>query len=321
MFAVAASVVVMLNEPSRTDAATGILDAPTLAEIYEPDRSVSVAAVQQGSIQAAVTVRGAQLTLEAYGPGVVPAGELAAWRARGTRTTVNGRPGFSVIGEYPSLMFGPSRAPDPPTPTPALAWEYATGAWAFLGCVGCNATTAPLREAAAMVRLGPAAPITVPARLGYLPDGYQLWRVERQGLDGNGPSFTRADRPYRLSLWFKEATDTQRSVIVEATPNNGTDWHDDWPAQRPPEQTINGHAVWWIGDDMLPTPKTMAYADFGSCHLFVQTPQHEETIRVIANLEVATCTDTSTWWDARSIGLPPGIAEGRPMPIWLPSRD
>jgi hypothetical protein len=321
VLAVATTVVVALNQPPRRDTAADLLDAPTVAEIYEPNRSVSVSAVRQGSVEAVVVVAGKKMDLEAYAPGVVPAAELAPWRARGTSITVNGRPGFFVVGQSPSKISGYFGMRQEPEPMPTIAWEYATGAWAFLGCLTCNPATALLSEAAAMVRLGPAAPITAPVRFGYLEDGFRLLRIDRLGVEGNGPFFTRADRPYQVAFRLGDPEQSGRSLTVLATPNNGTDWQGYWPTGSTPDQTINGHAVWWSDPYENVPPMNIAYVDFGSCHLTVEAAIHEDSIRIIENLETADCNDTATWWDARSLGLPAGSAQGRQMPLWLPGTE
>jgi hypothetical protein len=216
------------------------------------------------------------------------------------------------------LTSGVFPAGRPPTPFPTLAWEYAPDAWAFLGaCATCGGARLTLLNAAALVVFGPAAPITAPVRFGYLPDDWRLTGLDRLGRLGNGPFFSRGDRPYQLHLRFSGA-DPARWFGVTMTPADGTDWGDGWAQRFRAEQTINGHPVMWNGENMPTEAKDSAWADFGQCHVQVDTSSHAQTIRVLEKLEAADCTDVTTWWDATATGARPAAPQRQQSPIWLP---
>jgi hypothetical protein len=312
----AGSVAALLIRRAAVEPATGVMNAPTVIEVYRPDASVSVADVNPGSVQAFVYMPGLDAELDAFAAGLTPAADVAAWRSRGTVTTVNGRPGFYVVGAYPSSL---AIFKAPPTPTPTLAWEYADHAWAFLGgCDQCSNPKAALLRAAALVRFGRATPVNTPIRLGYVPAGFTLGHFDRVGVEGNGPHFTRADQPYQVFLTLTDGGSGQ--IVVSAAPADGTDWGDGWNQQFRAEETINGHAVYWAGSNEPRSAIASALVDFGTCQVQVNAGTHDQAIQIIRGISTADCTRPAKWWDARTVGVATSPLIDFRMPVWLPSQ-
>jgi hypothetical protein len=294
----------------------GMLGAPMITDRYTPDSSVSVNGVSPGATTAVLTTPDGRWEFEAVAPGATSAIQLAAWRARGEETTVNGRPGFYVVGIYPDLVsggFGRDRG-RPEIPAPSLAWEYADNAWAFLyGCGQCADPRPALHRAAALIRFDPAATLHTPLLPGPDPALWRLTGVERVDPDrDNGVTFVRADRPYALRLDVHDPV-TAGDYQLTAEPAGHTPLDAD--------ETIDGHPVHWNGLNVPNDERYEAIVDIGTCRIYVDTARHSDTVRAIGSLQVADCTDPTTWWDARDAGLPPIWTAHDAMPIWLPKLD
>lgn len=123
-------------------------------------------------------------------PVTLAAGTLTVYRAgvfrpdrfrAGTPVTVGGRQGFAATLPREVVVGGKDREsrlnPTTRRYLPALAWQYADGAWATIESDHLDKHTLPAgvqRQLAQRLTAGAPARVTVPLRVTHLPDGWKL---------------------------------------------------------------------------------------------------------------------------------------------------
>jgi len=131
-----------------------------------------------------ITLSAGMLTV--YRPGVF---QPEGYRS-GTPVTVAGREGFATTVQRKVLTGGPSlESREHPVPkwfeVPALAWQYADGAWATIESDYLAANTIPAeaqRQLAERFSTRNPAPATAPFRVIHVPDGWKLGSAGPGGL-------------------------------------------------------------------------------------------------------------------------------------------
>ncbi|GAA1872444.1 hypothetical protein [Asanoa iriomotensis] len=131
------------------------------------------------------TVDAGELTV--YNPGVFRPDRFTE---ASTPIEVGGRPGFATMldREFTFGERGTRRATVRKTVAlPAVAWQYADGAWATLESINLDNRGLPaddVRRLAEAFTVGAARPATTPVRVGHMPAGWELASVGRSLVSG-----------------------------------------------------------------------------------------------------------------------------------------
>lgn len=197
---------------------------------------------------------GAELVV--HDPGTFDASAARA----GTPVTVNGRAAF--------LTGGPL----------TVSWEDASGAWLVVTSAGGRQTPDELVEVASAVQVGAPAPARMPARFGWMPDGWEITEVMV------GPRDT--------AIRYGEKLD------VRMTPGR----NPNWPEART-ETPAPGVRMWH-----LEQPNKQFSGSRGSntaiaasdCLLYLSVSDRSRVTlgdlrRIAAAVEVTSCADPRTW--------------------------
>jgi hypothetical protein len=98
----------------------------------------------------------------------------------GTPVTVGSTPGFRYVATT-TVRYGTGQKLAE-IKKPAVAWSYADDAWAVVRSADDTLSTDALQGLASHLTLGPATPVRLPFRLGYVPPGLSTQAAGRTSL-------------------------------------------------------------------------------------------------------------------------------------------
>ena len=144
----------------------------------------------------------------------------------GTPVTVGSAPGFRFVATT-TVRYGTGQKLAEIT-KPAVAWPYADDAWAVVRSADDTLSTDTLQALASHLTLGPATPVRLPFRLGYLPPGLTTQAAGRISLD-----LTRDTTLGRLGELTLAAPRPYTGLTAPVTPSGVTIVEEHQAAGRP----------------------------------------------------------------------------------------
>ncbi|HET9139082.1 hypothetical protein [Actinophytocola sp.] len=244
-----------------------------------------VQSIEVGSFGQAVTLwtapgpsaQGTELDLWLFEPGVYQPNRA------GESLQVAGREAY--LGTVPFPNGNPDGNPKPGPDNPALAWQYADGAWAVLQAgytrqppFDGSAAREKLLEIAA--RITPEQPrhARLPYRFGYVPEGARASLVA-QTMYG------------AVTLYL--TTGGKRELLIRAAPDRPV--IQNKPLS--PNTDLNGHPA------IVKPGVITLYLDAFYVQVSGDPAEYsvEELTRVAAGMTFATWTDPTTWFNAADV--------------------